>query len=456
MKAKRLAALLLAGCMALGMAAQASALEVNVSGQMVYQFGIMDNYARGGGKFTDAEADHFFARQRVRLQIEFVASENLKGVLQIQNGTLYWGGDGAQLDTTSSDFKVRQAYIDWSVPDTGLNMKMGLQLLAMPHAVAGSPVLDSTVAAVVLRNSINENVSVGAFWARPYSNDKAAKLQNNNMDLFSILADFDYDSFRIQPWIMYGRVGSQSNVSSKWNNNVIGSNGSDDRYSSLYYGAVAASFTPIENLSINFDGIYGYLKNEASNIPNGDFEKSNGWMLALGADYDLGFGTLGAIAWYASGDDDGDVADGEYGKLPTISRGNSGFKPTRFGTAGSYAMGDDAMLTGTGAGTWGAGLHFKNFSFIEDLSHTVRAYYFNGTNDKNLYAFTREHFGDGMYLTTKDKGFELNLDSQYQVAKGFKIIWEIGYINMDWYKEKERGFNKDDIFNTQLTFDYRF
>ena len=61
-----------------------------------------------------------------------------------------------------------------------------------------------------------------------------------------------------------------------------------------------------------------------------------------------------------------------------------------------------------------------------------------------------------MYLTTKDNGFELNLDSQYQIAKGFKVIWEIGYINMDWYKKKERGFTEDDIFNTQLTFDYRF
>lgn len=313
------------------------------------------------------------------------------------------------------------------------------------------------MAAVVANYALSENVALGAFWARPYNNsDPATKYKNNSMDLFSLLADFNYDQFRVQPYVMYGRVGEDSGWSG-----VPDGNGTRDRYSNLYMGGLALSLRPTDRLSVNFDGMYGYLKNESENMSLG-IEKTQGWLVALGVDYDLSFGVLGGIAWYGSGDDEGDVKDigrgkGKLGNMPMISQGNSGFYPTRLGYAGSYAMDGDTLISGTGTGTWGAGLHFKDFSFIENLSHTARVFYIQGTNDKDV-PLQEAYFSDALYLTTKDKGVELNLDSTPDLGDGLKVIMELGYIYMDWDKDiaYRAKYREDNIWNAQLTFDYRF
>lgn len=420
---------------------------------MVFQWGFRDNY---GGSFDfwkfggdPQETDHFFARQRARIQTEFVASENLKGVLQLQFGTIDWGdaGTGGQLDTNSANGKVRRAYIDWNVEGTPLNVKMGLQEIALPSAVAGNPILDSHVAAVALSGKITDEISLTGFWARPYTNsDPAMEYKYNHMDMFGLLADFSYESVVFQPYLMYSRIGDRAGV-------FYGGSMNLDGHTDYYLAGLALQVKPLERLTIGLDAVYNRRKNDSSSFMGSkNFDKSSGWFTALGVDYALDFGTLGLVAWYASGDDYDDAYKDkpEWGSITPISNDVSGFAPTRLAFEGAYAIGDDSLISTTGAGTWGAGVHLKDFSFVEDLSHTVRFVYFQGTRDK-------EFVRNWMAMTTKDKAFEIDFDSTYQIAKGFKAIVEMAYVKLD-YKDRMGGWYKaeDDVWNVQITLDYSF
>ena len=467
MKTKRHTKIVLTLAMLTGLlfadALPAAALEVNVSGQMVFQWGFRDGYDNYGDYFDneayDTSSDHFFARQRARIQTEFIASENLRGVLQLQFGTTNWGdsGTGGQLDTTTETGKVRRAYIDWNVADTTLNVKMGLQEIALPSAVAGNPILDSHVAAIAVGAGLTDEITLTGFWARPYHDTNLSgwhEYKNNTMDMFGLVADFNYESVVFQPYIMYSRIGDWAGF------NTVGSGYiTHDNYSDYYLAGLALQVKPVERLTLGLDALYNYVKNQGDPyhdpITGRDekyFDKTSAWFVAFGADYALDFGTLGMVAWYATGDDYDDFNRDkrEFGTIHSISTNVSGFAPTRLAFQGAYAIGDDGLLSTTGAGTWGVGVHLKDFSFVEDLSHTVRLVYFQGTDDKK--------FADNyISITTKDKAFEIDFDTTYQIAKGFKAIAEMAYVRLDMEDKVADIYEpRNHLWNVQLTLEYSF
>ena len=475
MRAKRLSTVLLSVALLLAFlqvgARPASALEVNVSGQMVFQWGFRDNYSpdaadqfwRRYGEETPS--DHFFARQRARFQAEFVASENLKGVIQVQFGTIDWGdsGSGGALDTTSAEGKVRRAYIDFMLPESTVNVKMGLQEIALPSAVAGNPILDSHVASVMLSAGLSDEITLTGFWARPYRDTGDAarhKYKNNDMDMFGLLADFNYDSVVFQPYLMYSRIGDWSGF-----RRTIGTERpTHDNYSDYYLAGLALQVKPTDRLSIGFDALYNYVENQAGvghDPSSGEdykyFDKSSGWFAALGVDYAFDFATLSLVAWYASGNDYDDLSKNktERGAILPISNNVTGFAPARLAFKGAYAIGDDSLISSSGASTWGLGLHLKDFSFVEDLSHTARLVYFQGTSDRK---FTTVKGGLSILdMTTRDKAFEIDFDSTYQIYEGLKAIVEMAYIQLD-FKDRWDGLYRvpDNLWNVQFTLEYSF
>ena len=130
--------------------------------------------------------DTFDAEQRVRLQLDAVASEALSGTVYFEIGTQKWGnaGNGGALGADGTNqVRVKNAYIDWAIPQTDAKIRMGIQGLALPNTYAGgSAVLDTDVAAVVASYKFNENVGLTAFWARPFNDnfDGRDPRSNNN------------------------------------------------------------------------------------------------------------------------------------------------------------------------------------------------------------------------------------------------------------------------------------
>ena len=82
-------------------------------------------------------SDTFGAIERLRTQIDAIASENVSGSLMftVGTGTMNWGrsADGASLGADSTkNLGVRHAYIDWMVPRTDIKVRMGMQPQLLP------------------------------------------------------------------------------------------------------------------------------------------------------------------------------------------------------------------------------------------------------------------------------------------------------------------------------------
>lgn len=71
-------------------------------------------------------SDRFGAAQRLRTQIDVIASESLKGVVYFEIGDTHWGHakDGASLGTDGRTVEVRYSYIDWAIPETDVLVRM--------------------------------------------------------------------------------------------------------------------------------------------------------------------------------------------------------------------------------------------------------------------------------------------------------------------------------------------
>ena len=118
---KRIVTLLLAAGLVLGAAAGSQAADIKAKGNWTFTWQLGDNnlFEKNGDKFT--------AKQRLRTQIDVIASESLKGVLFLEMGDQNWGSskDGASLGTDGKIVKVRYSYVDWVIPQTDAKVRMG-------------------------------------------------------------------------------------------------------------------------------------------------------------------------------------------------------------------------------------------------------------------------------------------------------------------------------------------
>lgn len=89
---KRISTLVLTLCLIFGGGAQAAALEVVPSGVMDFVFVYSSGPLWDQGVQDDIAFDRFAARQRSRIQVDFIANENLRGVMLLRFGT--WGHSG--------------------------------------------------------------------------------------------------------------------------------------------------------------------------------------------------------------------------------------------------------------------------------------------------------------------------------------------------------------------------
>lgn len=435
---KRIITLMLAAVICLGASTAAHALDVEHKGEMANVFGFNNDIS-----FTDEDADNFFARSRMRGQVDFIASESLRGVFNYQIGTINWGenASGGGVGTDGNNMVTRQLYVDWTVPSTDVNVRMGIQHFGLPSATFGNPIYDDRAGGINVSMKPSDNFGLNVFWMRLLSNTSAGvDVDSNDADLFGVSTTLNFDSFNISPWAIYARVGGSSGYDAHDHFTMPYSESADEN-ANVFAAGAAFEVTPTDALSIKADA----MLSSVSRAKSGD-DKAFGYMVNFAVDYEMPWGTPGVFGWYASGDDADDAADGEFGNM--VSLGNDGaFYPTRLGGAGSYSCGTDSLITATGFGTAGVGLQVAGMSFAEDLSHTARVAYIMGTNDKDMGS----NYAD-QYLTTKDKAIEINFDTEYKVYENLTAVLELGAIIPD--------FENDDYdktaWNAQLIMMYEF
>ena len=506
---KKILTLMLAAGMLLGAASGAKAIDFKASGEWLVGFGLGD-----GSLIKDVDNkkyrhdDTFNAGQRVRLQLDAVASESLSGTVFFEIGDQMWGNaeSGAALGADGKVVKVKNAYIDWMVPNTDLKLRMGLQAVALPNVAGGSAVMDGDAAAVVASYQFNDNVGLTALWMRPLNDNYTGTNAedepygngyNNyldNMDLFALMLPLKFDGVELTPWAMYGMQGKNTRFNEGgvetadgaldvtlpgylpgMNEFALGKTGK--AYGSMFWAGLPVAITAFDPLNIEFDINYGYVEamgrydvlKRGTDLVRGN-SKREGWLVKALVEYKMDWGTPGIFGWYASGDD-GNVKNGSE-RLPSIAG------------AGNFTsfMGDGNLAWGTGynfydnnltyAGTWGVGLQIADVSFVEDLKHTFRVAYWGGTNSPSMVKYMGSGVAwddttaaqDGPYLTTNDGLLEFNLVNSWQIYENLEANLELGYIvNMmdkdTWdksYITEKRNWSKQDAWKAQLIFAYSF
>lgn len=498
MKKLGMGALLAAGLVWGG---SAEAMEFKAQGEWFFGWGGVESTLT---KDRNSGKDVFDARQRLRLQMDAVASESLSGTLLVQIGDISWGKaeDGGALGTDGTIVKVRDAYIDWLVPETSLRLRMGLQGVALPNAAGGSSVLDEQTAGITASWRFNDTAALTALWIRPFNDNysgysgaergrtaDAAHLWDN-ADYVGLTLPLTFEGVEVTPWAMMGFVGRNAlNAKTADGDDVDspipyytiplplaagavedGSMRLNRTYATQFYAGLPLVISALDPLHMELDINYGYSSGW------GDYSVTDrlgqkrradtlrqGWLAKGLVEYKLDWGTPGILGWYASGDD-GNVKNGSE-RMPSIAPSANFTSFMQDGPDGwSLEGGYDLMMTY--AGTWGLGVQLSDLTFMEGLSHTLRAVYWGGTNSPAMIRQTMSpqawSQGDGLYLTTLDHLVEFNVDTKISIYENLEAVVELGYIvnGLDrgaWRKHsEEKSYQNADAWKAALIVKYTF
>lgn len=329
---------------------------------------------------------------------------------------------------------------------------MGLQGLALPaYTTQASQVFDQDVAGIVLSNKFNDNVSLTAFWARPYNdnwngaghtwNDNKDKGEYeytygsyspanfmDNLDMFGLVLPVSLDGVKVTPWAMLGFMGPNTlpnNSRGSFDDDFIngknsragavinglrpaayalknykdsyygkdgeylGSNKSwNDNYSTLFFAGITGEVTMWDPFRLAWDLNYGGVFNDMEALNRSGFYGS------LLAEYKLDWGTPGLYFWYSTGDDS-NIKNGSERMATIDADGNNQF--SYFAGNGNPYIAREGILGSTLIGTWGVGGRLKDVSFVEGLKHTFRVNYFGGTNSPSMAKYIKGGKNAGGY-----------------------------------------------------------
>lgn len=470
---KRIMTLLLAAGLVFGATAgSAKAVELTANG--TWQFGWTWMQAPG----TDTK-DTFKAKQRLRTQFNFIASEDLKGVLFTEIGNGDWGGkDGWATGTDGKNIKVRYAYVDWVVPGADIKVRMGLQPVGQPTYTFNRPVMGDAydVAGITANYQFNDMVGLTLAWTRPYNNDEA---DHDSVDLFMLAVPVTGEGWAVTPYGMYASVGSDAMWgaydSQDWGSDIkymlsgmlpvapFGLLGANDWTNTdsgnAWWLGIGGELTMFDPFRVALDFVYGYA--DLGNLGNFDL-KRRGWTATAEASYTLDFVTPTLRGWYSSGDDSNYMDGSE--RIPGL-RNVSKF--TNFGFDGGWYDADQLAVGSDGK--WGIGLHFDNIQVIEALKHDLRFSYIQGTNNRamaDVYQLCTDPATNGMvgsegiYMTTSDKAWEIDFDTKYDIYKNLAMHVELSYIKLDFdeatWGNTYQYVTDDDAYKAGIYLTYKF
>lgn len=500
---KKLATLLIAAGLVFGATAPAAnAIDFKAKGEWVmsFDYGQNGNFTGGHGQNGyNGKEDEFEAKQRLRLQLDAVASENLSGTVFFEIGNTTWGetGSGGALGADKKIVEVRRAYIDWMVPNTELKVRMGLQGMSIPSfTMKKSQVFEDDVAGITLSYQFTDNVGATVFWARPYNDNFGGWGANNtynnseghdnfmdNVDAFGLLIPLTFDGIKVTPWGMIAAIGPNAFRSEGANSDnsfgqyvgegvdemmagllpawgVAGSeiqspNGLKLRqYGTAWWAGLTADITYFDPFRVAFDFMGGGVQWDNSRLNRA------GWMATLLVEYKMDWGIPGILGWYASGDNS-NLGDGSE-RLPYLSLNNGDNQFSNFAFDGHPYIAREGALGKSMAGTWGVGLRVKDMSFIEDLKHTFRVNLIGGTNNHKIFKeLAKGHMLDtsyvnnshdygfsGLYLTDQDTALEISLHNEYKMYENFTIMLDASYLAL-WLEDTKYGGVRRQLMGAQ-------
>ena len=167
---KKLVTLLLAAGMVCSSVNGASAVDIKVSGEWLASFTFVDNLFGNDALNKDRAREDgsrgtFNAAQRVRVNFDLLAGESLGGRVQLQatagnDQANYYSWGQAGVGGPGESVTARLAYLDWMIPTTDVQVRMGRQVVTTPSYTFGSPILDDVSDGIMVSAPINDVVGV--------------------------------------------------------------------------------------------------------------------------------------------------------------------------------------------------------------------------------------------------------------------------------------------------------
>ena len=441
---KRFALVALVAAMVFSLASSVSATELKVRGNL-------DVYGIWSANLNDhssdiADGDNYTTTQRMRAYFDYVANENLKAVLGFEmdmiwgDGDADWGGDL----NDGGELEIKHVYMDFTFPDTAINVQAGLQYVALP-SVFGNPVFDDDAAAITISAPINDMFGVTVGYTRDedgsnsFGNDLITDGQDNDaIDAAMLITPITLDGFNVTPYFAYAWLGA----------NAI----SDDDDATVWALGANANLTMFDPLTFAADLIYGEL--------DADDYDSKGWYAALAASYKMDFMTATLFTTYATGADEDEDEDNF---LPTLAEG-WGISPY-VGGVRAFSTSFDSFATGQlgvgndGTGLWTIGLVLDKISFVENLSHKLVIAYAQGTSDEDsaYIDVDDDEIEDILAFTEEDDLWEVYMVNKYMIYENLAAINELGYFqgSSELY-EDETGEDLDASYFATIGFQYKF
>jgi len=488
--------LVLMAALIMGSVTSASAADIKAYGDWTIEADLNSSwdFLKKGNNLNEDKT--FNIAQRVRTGFQFIANENLKGVLETVIGSANWGngafgiGAGRAVSTAAGgaaagngNVMLRKGYVDFKWPGTKVNFLVGFQSLSLPSAVGGgSPVLDDHFAAAAAVVPITDGLSLVGGFGRLYDsngsyNTTASALSgsHNAGDVAFLIANIDmFKGFSIKPWAAYASLGSQvaydgtNYVGATATSGFMAANSSNQEGVRAYWGGAAFTMTAFDPFKVMADFNYGKAtwNNPAANGSTGGRQ---GFLADIAVDYTgLKMMTPSVFFAYSSGENGNSTeGNGKSERMPVV--GN----PQTYALGSFWLQGGDAInaninTTSDTMGYWALGMSLKDIKLIDKLSHTVHLIYFKGTNDadylkENNAGANVTNASYSKFLTTKDSLWEVDVNSKYQIYDELSLGLELGYINADFDKNTWGAVNSDyknygsqDAYKASLIVNYSF
>jgi len=274
------------------------------------------------GKYDDDVDDTAsYWDARLRLQMEFVASDDLKGVYQLEVGDVTFGGDtskggepgeavlndnSGRLSADEVNVETKSLYLDFNVPNTPVNAKVGIMPAKLGHGI----VLNDDVAGILLTGRV-EPVAVGVF---TYKFEEGDTTIDDDTDLYGLYLNTDLqDIGTIGLFGVYGRY--QSDTNPRWGSllDITESDGDAIDYngSEAWWLGLCADIA-VDPLVVAFEADYyneTFDATEQFTDAGGEDFDADGWLLYLDIGANLDVAKVGIAGLYATGIDDDDLDD---------------------------------------------------------------------------------------------------------------------------------------------------
>jgi hypothetical protein len=428
---KKIITLLAAAGMVVAASAPASAVDV----KMDYRQRI--SFQAGQEKFDGQNLEQF--KNRVRLGLTMAASENLKGYVQFQllNGEQFGQIGGTHGD---NDATVRQMYIDWKVPSTAVQVRMGRQEMGLPADAFGE---NAVMAAgygsrdgIVVTSPVTDWLSLTALWHRvnydgTLESTAANDLdQNSSDDIYAAVANMKFNGVSASVYAAYATIDGYAQMKDEKEVSTAGST-LPNFEGKAYWVGFTSTFSFFDPFTLKLSAAYGTF--EAQDSAN----DTDGWNVQAKASYKTAFGTPVLGGWYISGMDE----DGE-GYMP-----NAGYWAGTNHLYDGYACLVNPSMANND-GNWAVQAGIEGMSFLSGLTHDFHVTYMKGTNDE-------VHAGD-VFLTEDDAVVEFTLNNVYKMYKNLSVRLELAYVINDFGDATTAAKGDDDDWFAGLTFDFRF